>query len=89
MTPLIVDAGLRLWLVRRYGLRWMEEQLLPRFAPVTIEALLLTLVCIFAFQSQHILGKTAHVVLIAVPVMLSVCTVCNHTRHWFNQEVSA
>ena len=36
VIPLIVGAGLRLWLVRRYGLRWMEEQFLPRFAPVTI-----------------------------------------------------
>lgn len=155
VIPLIVGAGLRLWLVRRYGLRWMEEQFLPRFAPVTIAALLLTLVCIFAFQSQNILGKTVHVVLIAVPillqvymnsalayglmhrwrvpyaiaapgaligasnffelavataialfgpesgaalatvvgvlvevpVMLSVCSLCNKTRHWFNQEV--
>jgi ACR3 family arsenite transporter len=157
VIPLIVGAGLRLWLVRRYGLAWMEKQCLPRFAPVTMAALLLTLVCIFAFQSQNILGKTVHVALIAVPillqvymnsslayglmhrwrvpyaiaapgaligasnffelavataialfgpdsgaalatvvgvlvevpVMLSVCSVCNKTRHWFNQEVGA
>ncbi|MCC6966837.1 MAG: ACR3 family arsenite efflux transporter [Nitrospira sp.] len=72
VIPLIVGAGLRLWLVRRHGLRWMEEQLLPQFAPVTISALLLTLVCIFAFQAQNILGKTMHVVLIAIPILLQV-----------------
>ena len=50
----------------------MEDVLLPRFAPVTIVALLLTLVFIFAFQAQNIMGKTVHVVLIAVPIFLQV-----------------
>lgn len=72
VIPLLVGAGLRLWFVRRHGRRWVEEVLLPRFAPVTISALLLTLVCIFAFQAQNITGKTIHVVLIAVPILLQV-----------------
>jgi ACR3 family arsenite transporter len=46
--------------------------LLPPFAPVTIAALLLTLVFILAFQAQNIMGKTFHVVLIAVPILLQV-----------------
>ena len=49
-----------------------EEELLPRFAPVTIAALLLTLVFIFAFQAQNILGKTMHVALISLPILLQV-----------------
>jgi ACR3 family arsenite transporter len=28
-------------------------------------------------------------VLVEVPVMLSVCTVCNRTRHWFDFEEGA
>jgi ACR3 family arsenite transporter len=124
---------------------------------VTILALLATLVLIFAFQSDNITGRSLHVVLIAipiliqvylnasltyglmrifrvshaiaapgaligasnffelavataialfgpdsgaalatvvgvlveVPVMLSVCSVCNRTRHWFPAEASA
>ena len=28
-------------------------------------------------------------VLVEVPVMLSVCTVCNRTRHWFPGETGA
>ena len=64
--------GLRAWLVRQQGRRWVEDVLLPRFAPVTIAALLLTLIFIFAFQAQNIMGKTVHVVLIAVPILLQV-----------------
>jgi ACR3 family arsenite transporter len=28
-------------------------------------------------------------VLVEVPVMLSVCAACNHTRHWFPVPVAA
>jgi ACR3 family arsenite transporter len=72
VIPLAIGWGLRAWLVRQKGQRWVEDMLLPRFAPVTIVALLLTLVFIFAFQAQNIMGKTVHVVLIAVPILLQV-----------------
>jgi hypothetical protein len=38
-----------------------------RLKPVTIAALLLTLVLIFAFQGAVILGRLSHIVLIAIP----------------------
>jgi len=72
VIPLAIGWGLRAWLVQQQGQRWVEDVLLPRFAPVTIAALLLTLVFIFAFQAQNIMGKTVHVVLIAVPILLQV-----------------
>ena len=72
VIPLAIGWGLRAWLVQQQGQRWVEDVLLPRFASVTIAALLLTLVCIFAFQAQNIMGKTVHVVLIAVPILLQV-----------------
>ena len=72
VIPLAIGWGLRTWLVRQQGQRWVDGVLLSKFAPVTIMALLLTLVFIFAFQSQNIMGKTVHVVLIAVPVLLQV-----------------
>ena len=46
--------------------------MLARFGPVTIVALLLTLVLIFAFQAENITGKLWHVVLIAIPIVLQV-----------------
>ena len=72
VIPLAIGWGLRTWLVRQQGQRWVDDVLLPKFAPVTIVALLLTLVFIFAFQSQNIMGKTVHVALIAVPILLQV-----------------
>jgi ACR3 family arsenite efflux pump ArsB len=46
--------------------------LLPRFAPVSIGAILATLVLIFAFQADNILGKPFHVLLIAIPILAQV-----------------
>jgi len=156
LIPLTIGVLLRQWLIRNHGKTWFEKTLLPRFAPVTIGALLATLILIFAFQAENVSGKTWHVVLIAipilfqvyfnaslayglmkrlnvpysvaapgaligasnffelavataialfgpesgaalatvvgvlveVPVMLSVCAVCNRTRHWFSREGS-
>ena len=45
---------------------------MPRFSPVTIGALLATLVLIFAFQADNITNRFTHVLLIAVPITLQV-----------------
>jgi arsenite transporter len=72
VVPLLAGALLRFLLVRKHGRVWFEGVLLPRFAPVTIAALLGTLVLIFAFQADNITGRFFHVLLIAVPITLQV-----------------
>jgi ACR3 family arsenite transporter len=72
VIPLSAGMALRRWFLRRHGAAWFEQTLLPALAPVTIGALLLTLVLIFAFQSENITGKFTHVLLIAVPILLQV-----------------
>ena len=72
VIPLTAGSLLRRWLIHRRGKKWFEESLLPRFAPVTISALLATLVFIFAFQAENITTRYFHVVLIAIPILLQV-----------------
>ncbi|HEX6906771.1 MAG TPA: ACR3 family arsenite efflux transporter [Terriglobales bacterium] len=72
VIPLAAGSALRYWFIRNRGRVWFERTLLPRFAPVTIAALLATLVCIFAFQADNITGRYFHVLLIAVPILLQV-----------------
>ena len=72
VIPLTVGVLLRRWLVARHGRPWLEDVLLPRFAPVSMLALLATLVLIFAFQADNITGKWLHVLLIAVPILTQV-----------------
>src|ERR1035437_1474746 len=70
--PLTAGVLLRWWLMRARGRAWFEDVLLPRFAPLSMAALLATLVLIFAFQAQNITTKTLHVALIAVPILIQV-----------------
>ena len=72
VIPLAAGVLLRTWFVKSRGRGWFEQTLLPRFAPVSMLALLATLVLIFAFQAQNILGKPLHVALIAVPILIQV-----------------
>ena len=72
VIPLAIGTAARLWFVRQHGTEWFEAHVLARFGPVTIVALLLTLVLIFAFQAENITGKLWHVVLIAIPILLQV-----------------
>lgn len=72
VMPLLAGTLLRAFLLRRRGLAWFEGVLLPKFAPVTIAALLATLMLIFAFQADNITGRFFNVVLIAVPITLQV-----------------
>jgi arsenite transporter len=156
VIPLTAGALIRSWAIRTHGTTWFNDVLLPRFQPLTIIALLATLIFIFGFQADNIMGQFVHVLLIAVPilvqvyfnaslayglmqlweiphsvaapgaligasnffelavataialfgpesgaalatvvgvlvevpVMLSVCSVCNRTKHWFRPEVA-
>ena len=72
VIPLTIGTAARLWLIRRDGKEWFETHVLARFGPITIVALLLTLVLIFAFQAENITGKLWHVVFIAIPILLQV-----------------
>ncbi len=72
VIPLAAGSALRAWFIRAHGVHWFEKSLLPRFAPVSMIALLATLVLIFAFQADNITGKPFHVLLIAIPILLQV-----------------
>jgi arsenite transporter len=71
-VPLVAGTILRARLIHKHGKQWFDEVLLRRCAPVTIMALLATLVFIFAFQSDNITSRFFHVLLIAVPITLQV-----------------
>ncbi len=72
VIPLTLGMVLRRQLIRSHGREWFENILLPKFAPVSMIALLATLVLIFGFQADNITGKFIHVLLIAVPILIQV-----------------
>ncbi len=72
VIPLAAGWLSRLLLVRAKGREWFEARFLAAFKPVTIVALLATLVLIFAFQAENLLGNWLAVLLIAVPILVQV-----------------
>ena len=72
VIPLAAGSISRSVLIKRKGSTWFNERFLPAFQPVTIVALLLTLVAIFAFQAENITTRALHVVLIAIPILIQV-----------------
>ena len=72
VIPLLLGTVIRQWLITQRGRTWFEHAFLPGLAPLTMVALLATLVLIFAFQADNITGKTWHVALIAVPILIQV-----------------
>ena len=155
VIPLTAGWLTRTVLLRSQGKEWFEQNFLPKFHPVMIGALLLTLVLIFAFQAENLMTRWFAVLLLAiviqvyfnsslayllmrrfkvphnvaspgaligasnffelavavaitlfgpgsgaalatvvgvlveVPVMLSVCRVCNRSRGWYQSKIKA
>ena len=70
VIPLMAGWLTRTALLRSQGKDCFENNFLPKFQPVTILALLLTLVLIFAFQAENLTAKWSAVLLLAVPITL-------------------
>ena len=71
VVPLVLGAISRAMLIRRNGIQWFER-FMARFHPVTVLALLATLILIFAFQADNITTRWFHVVLIAIPILIQI-----------------
>jgi len=72
VIPLSAGWLSRVLIIKARGRRWFETHFMPLFRPVTILALLATLVLIFAFQAENILKKWPVVLLLAVPIVIQV-----------------
>jgi arsenite transporter len=72
VIPLTAGWLTRTALLKSFGKEWFEKNFLPKFHPVMISALLLTLVLIFAFQAENLTKRWLAVLLIAVPILIQV-----------------
>ena len=60
----------RVLIIKKKGIHYFENVFLKKFNKITVIGLLLTLVIIFAFQGEIILGNPVHIFLIAVPLVI-------------------
>lgn len=86
VIPLTAGWLTRTILLKSRGKEWFEKNFLPKFHPVTIAALLLTLVLIFAFQAENLTTRWLAVLLLAVPIVIQVyfnSTLAYLLMRWF------
>lgn len=68
--PLVAGYFSRSFIIRRKGLVWFNEHFLRWLTPVSIIALLSTLVLLFSFKGDVILSNPLTIVWIAVPLLV-------------------
>ena len=70
VIPLVAGYITHKLLVRSKGEEWFTKVFLPKLKPVSILALLVTLVLLFAFQGVNILNNPFIILLIAIPLVI-------------------
>ncbi len=68
--PLAAGFLSRRWIIARKGEAWFKEKFLHVLTPITIIALLLTLVLLFSFKGETILNKPLTILWIAIPLFI-------------------
>lgn len=68
--PLVAGYFSRRWIIKTKGREWFEDKFLHVLTPVTIIALLITLVLLFSFKGEVILANPLTILWIAIPLFI-------------------
>jgi len=73
--PLILGFFSRRLIITKKGFKWFEEKFIHRLTPVSIGALLITLVLLFSFKGNLIISQPQIIVLLAIPLFIQTCLI--------------
>jgi ACR3 family arsenite transporter len=68
--PLVAGYLSRKWLIAARGEKWFKEKFLHVLTPITIIALLITLVLLFSFKGEVIISNPLTILWIAIPLFI-------------------
>lgn len=73
--PLVAGYTSRKWIIATKGEQWFRDSFLRFLTPVTITALLLTLVLLFSFKGETIVQKPLTIIWIAIPLFVQTVVI--------------
>ena len=68
--PLVMGFLMRKWIIQSKGEEWFKAEFLHVLTPITIVALLVTLILLFSFKGDVILSNPLTILWIAIPLFL-------------------
>ena len=73
--PLVAGYFSRKWIIKARGRQWFEEKFLHVLTPMSIVALLGTLVLLFSFKGETITENPLTILWIAIPLFIQTCLI--------------
>lgn len=86
VIPLIAGSIAHRWIMKNKGVEFLKEKFIPRLKPMSIIALMTTLILLFAFQGNSIMRNPLHILLIAIPLSIQTYFIFGLTW-WIGKKI--